>query len=106
MQANKISRDLQVWIEARRRHRLSHAEVQMARELEMNPRKLGALDNHRQEPWKLPLPQYIESLYRERFGKAAPDEVVTIEQRATQLAKKKAERRASRAIAPEQDQEG
>ena len=42
--------DLQAWIEARRRHRLSHAQVQMARELGMNPEKLGKVDNHRQEP--------------------------------------------------------
>jgi hypothetical protein len=26
----------------------------------MNPRKLGGLANHRQEPWKVPLPQYKE----------------------------------------------
>jgi len=45
---------LQAWIEARRYRRLSHAQVQMARELGMNPKKLGKQDNHRQEPWKLP----------------------------------------------------
>src|SRR5215471_10593474 len=47
----------QVWVEARRRFRLSHAQVQMARELGMNPKKLGKLANDRQEPWKAPLPQ-------------------------------------------------
>ena len=47
---------LQEWITARQRHHLSHAHVQMARELGMNPRKLGKLDNADQEPWKLPLP--------------------------------------------------
>jgi len=40
----------QAWVEARRRHRLSHAHVQMARELGMNPKKLGSIDNHDQEP--------------------------------------------------------
>jgi len=59
----------QAWIVAQKRHRLSHAQVQMARELGMNPRKLGKLDNHDQEPWKMPLGLYIEHLYLKRFGK-------------------------------------
>lgn len=42
----KPSRKLQEWIDARKRYHLSHAQVQMARELGMNPRKLGGLDNH------------------------------------------------------------
>jgi hypothetical protein len=44
----------------------------MARDLGLNPKKLGKLDNHRQEPWKLPLPAFIEHLYRKRFGKGPP----------------------------------
>lgn len=43
---SKALHDLQPWIDARRRHKLSHAQVQMARELGMNPAKLGKLDNH------------------------------------------------------------
>jgi hypothetical protein len=31
----------QTWLEVRRRFKLSHAHTQMARELGMNPRKLG-----------------------------------------------------------------
>jgi hypothetical protein len=73
---------LQAWIEARKRHHLSDAHVQMARELGMNPTKLGGLDNHRQEPWKLPLPEFIEQLYEKRFGKRRPDVVTTLEERA------------------------
>jgi hypothetical protein len=45
-----IPQHLQDWIEARKRYHLSHAHVQMARELGMNPKKLGKLDNHDQEP--------------------------------------------------------
>jgi hypothetical protein len=67
--AKKTDQKTQAWIDARERHRLSHVQVQMARELGMNPAKLGNLDNHKQEPWKLPLPQFIEELYFERFGK-------------------------------------
>ncbi len=47
-------------------------QVQMARELGMNPAKLGKIDNHKQEPWKLPLQEFIEELYMKRFGRAAP----------------------------------
>jgi hypothetical protein len=47
----------------------SHAQVQMARELGLNPRKLGKIANHRQEPWNAPLPQFIEDLYLKRVGK-------------------------------------
>ncbi len=86
--------DLQRWVEARKRFRLSHAQVQMARELGMNPKKLGGLANADQEPWKLPLPQFIEKLYMKRFGKARPDRVVSLEDRAQEIAAKKARRRA------------
>jgi len=59
----------ETWQEARRRHRLSDRHVAMARELGLNPKKLGSLDNHRQEPWKLPLPRFIEELHAKRFGR-------------------------------------
>lgn len=52
----------------------------MARELGMNPKKLGKIDNHRQERWKAPLPQFIEYLYLKRFGKERPEVVITIEE--------------------------
>lgn len=92
----RIPEDLQRWIEARQRFHLSHAQVQMARELGMNPRKLGSLANHKQEPWKAPLPVFIEQIYRKRFGKTQPDRVVTIEERVQELAAKKAEKRERR----------
>ena len=79
---------LQAWIDARKRHHLSHAHVQMARELGMNPAKLGKLDNHKQEPWKLPLPRFIEELYLKRFGRTAPDVVMSIEERARLIQQK------------------
>jgi hypothetical protein len=97
MPRKRIPERLQVWIDARKRHRLSHAHVQMARDLGMNPKKFGKLDNHRQEPWKLPLPQFIEHLYFKRFGKKRPDEVVSIEERfRKEEAKKAAKREAKR----------
>ena len=43
---------LEKWMVAQKRHRLSDKQVQMARELGLNPDKLGKIDNHRQESWK------------------------------------------------------
>lgn len=47
----------------------------------MNPKSLGKIDNHHQEPWKLPLPDFIKALYFKRFGRHHPEKVVTIEER-------------------------
>jgi hypothetical protein len=38
------------------------------------------LANTKQEPWKLPLPEYIEELYFKHFKKSLPDRVHSIEQ--------------------------
>jgi hypothetical protein len=59
----------------------------------MNPKKLGKLDNHDQEPWKLPLPEFIAKLYCKRFGKERPDTVRSIEETA---AAKQAKRQAQK----------
>jgi hypothetical protein len=85
----------QAWVEARKRYHLSHAQVQMARELGLNPRKLGKLASHRQEPWKVPLPQFIEYLYRKRFGRERPQAVTPVEQWARPAAGRKAARDAA-----------
>jgi len=92
----RITEEMQRWIEARKRFHLSHAQIQMARELGMNPRKLGGLANHMQEPWKAPLPVFIEKIYQKRFGKSQPDRVVSIEDRAREIAARKAERHQRR----------
>ena len=94
--SKRIPDHLQVWIEACRRFHLSHAQVQMARELCLNPKKLGKLANHRQEPWKLPLTAFIERIYYKQFGKSGPRVVLSIEARARNEAEKKAARRTRR----------
>src|SRR3972149_2750083 len=96
MSRGRIPERLQVWIDARKRHHLSHAHVRMARELGMNPKKLGKLDNHQQEPWKLPLSAFIEQLYFKRFAKRSPEVVVSIEERARREEDKKALKRGMR----------
>jgi len=88
----KLPPRLQAWVDARKRFHLSHAHVQMARELGMNPKKLGGMANHRQEPWKVPLPQHIEELYLKRFKKERPDNVRSIEQMVEAKKHKQADR--------------
>jgi hypothetical protein len=83
-------------MQARKRHHLSRAQVQTARELGMNLAKLGSIDNHRGEMWKTPLPDYIERLYFKRFGHRQPEAVVTLEERARQLQQQRATRKVAR----------
>jgi hypothetical protein len=82
--------EIRAWVEARKGHRLSHAQVQMGRELGMNPRKLGKLANHRQEPWKAPWPEFIEHLSLKRFGRERPQVVKPAEEWARSAAARKA----------------
>jgi hypothetical protein len=96
MGKRKLSQILRDWVEARRRHHLSHAHLQMARELGMNPRTLGKLDNHDQEPWKAPLPQFIEHLYLKRFGRERPEVVMSVEERAAAKDARRATRKEAR----------
>lgn len=88
-----ISNKLRPWIEARKKYRLSHARVQMARELGLNPKNLGSLSNHKQETWKIPLPQYIEHLYQKRFGKILSSDVKPLEVIDAEKREKKAQRK-------------
>ena len=71
---------LEKWKIAQKRHRLSDKQVQMARELGLNPDKLGKIDNHKQETWKSPLPQFIEEIYFNRFKKTEPAVVKSIKE--------------------------
>ena len=93
-QKKNLPSKYQPWVDARKRFHLSHAHVQMARELGMNPKKLGGKANHKQEPWKAPLPEFIEDLYFKRFGKTRPDKVRSIEQVVQDKKQEKAERKA------------
>jgi hypothetical protein len=98
----KIPASLQPWIEARKRFRLSHAYVQMARELGLNPQKLGKLANHNQEPWKQSLPDFIVTLYMKHFGRERPETIKTIEEIAAAKQAKKQARKAAKADAQKQ----
>jgi len=101
MAKKKLSPKYQVWIDARKRFHLSHMHVQMAREIGLNPKKLGKMANNDQEPWKEPLPKYIETLYRKHFKKDRPDNIRSIEQMVSDKKSKKAERKAQKQLAIE-----
>ena len=96
MAKSKIPEKYQRWIDAHKRYHLSHAHIKMARELGLNPNKFGGLANTKQEPWKLPLSEYIEELYFRHFKKSRPDNVRLVEQMANDYRKKKNERKIRR----------
>lgn len=57
-----------IWQDAKKKYRLSNEVIRMAKKLGLNPKKFGGYENHKQEPWKAPLPDFIRSLYEKRFG--------------------------------------
>jgi hypothetical protein len=92
-QKKRLPEKYQIWIDARRRYHLSDVHIQMARELGMNPKKFGKIANEKQEPWKAPLPIFIERIYFKRFGRERPVDVRSIEEVLRSKEKKKEERR-------------
>lgn len=94
-----LSQKYQIWIDARKKFRLSHAHIQMARELGMNPKKFGSLANRSQEPWKELLPDFIESLYFKRFSKKRPENARSVEQIVKDKKKKQLERKERKLLA-------
>lgn len=95
---------------AQKRHHLTDAQVQMARELGFKTTSLPKIDNHKQEPWKTPLPQYIEELYEKRFKREKPEVVKSLKQQLKEdeirrKAQKKAKdaRRAAEAFEDSRD---
>ena len=93
-----IPNKLKPWVEARKKYRLSHTQIQMARELGLNPKKFGSLGNTKQQQWKLPLPEFIEEIYFKHFKKRAPENVRSIEQMVKDKARKKAESKANKEL--------
>lgn len=91
-----IPQKYRLWIKAREKYHLSHTQIQMAREIGLNPKKFGSLANHKQEQWKLPLPRYIEELYFKHFKQECPDTVRSIEQMVEDVSKRKAEKMAAK----------
>ena len=84
------------WIDARKRFRLSDAQIQMARELGLSPKRFAEYADRQDQPWKLPLAEFIEALYEKQFGKARPDVLRTMEEIAAAHVEKRAERKAAK----------
>jgi len=87
---------LEKWKVAQKRYRLSDREVAMGRELGLNPDKLGKIDNHKQETWKSPLPQFIEEIYFKRFRKTEPAVVKSINEQIADEKKKKEQKKKAK----------
>ncbi len=51
--AKKILYKLKIWIYVRKRFHISHAYIQMAHELGLNPKKFKKFVNHKQEPMEI-----------------------------------------------------
>ncbi len=65
----------------------------------MNPSKFGSLANHRQEPWKTPLPDFIEACYEKRFKRTQPENVRTLEEMIRADENRRAQKREKKARA-------
>ena len=65
----------------------------MARELGLSPKRFSKYADRKNQPWKLPLTQFIEALYLKQFGKERPDEVKTMEEIAAAHVAKRAARK-------------
>ncbi|KAA1261542.1 hypothetical protein LF1_40920 [Rubripirellula obstinata] len=98
----RIPHKFQPWIDARKNFKLSDAHIQMARELGLSPKRFGKYANRKEEPWKLPLKEFIETLYEKQFNRSGPEKVMTIEEMAAQhMAKREAKKAAKAAEAKE-----
>lgn len=74
MAKKRRTHDEEAWKNAKKICGLDVRQVEMARALGMNPRKLPGLRPSPQERWKLPVGEFIEQRYRKRFGGHPRDE--------------------------------
>ncbi|UOQ83468.1 hypothetical protein [Gracilibacillus salinarum] len=57
------------WKEAKKKCRLNQADIQMAKELGLNPKSLIRNIPGPKELWKAPVKDWISELYGKKFGK-------------------------------------
>jgi hypothetical protein len=65
----KNKRD-RLWIEAKRRCRLNDNDIQIAKELGLNPRSLIKNIPSKTEQWKLPVKDWIHQMYQKQQEKS------------------------------------
>ena len=75
-----MAKNLDKWLEAQKKFKLSDKHIQMAKEPGLNPDKFGQLNNHKQERWKAPLPIFIEEIYFKQFKRTEPEIVRSLNQ--------------------------
>ncbi len=68
MAKKRRAHDEEAWRNAKKTCRLTARQVEMARVLGMNPKKLPGLRPSPQQRWKLPVGKFIEQRYWRRFG--------------------------------------
>ena len=68
MAASRQAHDEEAWRSAKKICQLNAQQVEMARALGMNPKKLPRLRPSPQQRWKLPVGEFIEACYQKRFG--------------------------------------
>lgn len=68
MAARGQAHDEEAWRNAKKICQLNAQQVDMARALGMNPKKLPGLRPSPRQRWKLPVGKFIEACYRKRFG--------------------------------------
>lgn len=69
----------------------------MARELGLSPKRFASYADNKDQPWKKPLPQFIESLYEKQFERTEPETIMTMEDIAAAHVAKRAARKAAKA---------
>ena len=68
MAARHQAHDEEAWKDAKKICQLNAQQVEMARALGMNPKKLPRLRPGPRQRWKLPVGEFIEACYRKQFG--------------------------------------
>jgi hypothetical protein len=86
------------WIDARKKYTLNHVQVEMARELGMDPKNFEGIAKHIQEFSKQQLSDFIEAEYRLRFGKNEPVDRRSIEQKLKAEAAEKEQKRLQKSM--------
>jgi hypothetical protein len=101
MDMKETTDQLQLWVKVKRQYALTDAQVQMARELGVNPKRLSESESAVQGATQAPLGRRIEDLYLKRFKKPLPDPVEPLRQllhdaRARERAEARERRRRKR----------
>lgn len=69
-----MSYDPKLWAEAKKKCRLNEEDIQIAKELGINPKSLIKNIPNKSEPWKAPVKDWLHELYEKRQKKAAQNQ--------------------------------